>query len=62
MKTAVRPVQLCMTCKRELIRVWSGWARCECGQLTVNYRIPYNLDNEYAPGSQEDPWPERPEA
>ncbi len=51
-----RPIWLCITCKRPLIRVWSGFSRCECGRLTVSYRVPWNLDNEMAPGSQENPY------
>jgi hypothetical protein len=46
---------LCHLCRRPLIEVWSGWARCECGWLTVQKPMPYSRSNRYAHGSQADP-------
>jgi hypothetical protein len=45
----------CSTCKRPLIEVWAGWARCECGWLTTQKPMPWDRQNRYARGSQADP-------
>jgi hypothetical protein len=45
----------CTTCKRPLIEVWAGWARCECGWLTTQKPMPWNRTNRYAHGSVNDP-------
>lgn len=43
------------TCKRPLIEVWAGWARCECGWLTTQKPMPWDRKNSYAHGSINDP-------
>jgi hypothetical protein len=48
-------IYTCTTCRRPLIEVWSGWARCECGWLTTQKPMPWDRQNRYARGSQADP-------
>jgi hypothetical protein len=48
-------IYTCTTCRRPLIEVWSGWARCECGWLTKQSPMPWNRTNRYAHGSVSDP-------
>jgi hypothetical protein len=48
-------IYTCTTCRRPLIEVWSGWARCECGWLTTQKPMPWDRQNRYAHGSQADP-------
>jgi hypothetical protein len=48
-------IYTCTTCKRPLIEVWSGWARCECGWLTTQKPMPWDRQNRYAHGSVNDP-------
>jgi hypothetical protein len=48
-------IYTCTTCRRPLIEVWSGWARCECGWLTTQKPMPWDRNNRYAHGSQADP-------
>jgi hypothetical protein len=45
----------CHLCRRPLIEVWSGWARCECSWLTTQKPMPWDRTNRYAHGSQADP-------
>jgi hypothetical protein len=48
-------IYTCHLCRRPLIEVWSGWARCECGWLTLQKPMPWDRQNRYARGSQADP-------
>jgi hypothetical protein len=48
-------IYTCSTCRRPLIEVWSGWARCECGWLTTQKPMTWDRQNRYAHGSVSDP-------